>query len=295
MIDYSGQVCLVCKEAFSAEDDIVVCPECGTPYHRHCYREQGKCINTPLHESGGSWQIEKHKEQEAEKKAAHQEEMRRQAAEREQNGMHDPSNAPMYDGIRMNNDPCLGLDPEEKLEDTTIKEMTSFIATNRFYYLPMFRIMKLTGKKMSFNLTALFFPQLYFANRKMWAMTLLSIVLQFAISLPSTLVMVTEQMGISIDWINMESTIFAWLLNLTAFADLIFSMVCCLFANYFYFRFALRKIRSIKQETAKETADPAQLYANLEEAGGTSTSNMVLALIIQMALVFTFSLAILLL
>jgi len=54
MIDYSGQVCLVCKEAFSAEDDIVVCPECGTPYHRHCYREQGKCINTPLHESGGS-------------------------------------------------------------------------------------------------------------------------------------------------------------------------------------------------------------------------------------------------
>ncbi len=295
MIDYSGQVCMVCDQAFGSEDDIVVCPECGTPYHRHCYHEKGQCINTALHENGGSWQIEKHKEQEAEKKAAQQEEMRRQAAERERNGMHDPSNAPMYDGIRMNNDPCLGLDPDEPLEDTNIKEMTSFIATNRFYYLPMFRMMKLTGKKMSFNLTALFFPQLYFANRKMWAMTLLSILLQFAISLPSTLVMVSEYMGISYDWINVQSTGFAWLLNLTGVADLILSMIYCLFSNYFYYRFALRKIRSIKKETAKETADPAQLYVNLEEAGGTSAVNMILALIIQMALVFTLSLALLLL
>lgn len=79
--------------------------------------------------------------------------------------------------------------------------------------------------------------------------------------------------------------------NVTGIADLAFSMICCLFGNYFYYRFALKKIKSIK----KETAVPEQLYVNLTEAGGTSLGNIVLAAVIQLALVFTFSLALFLL
>ncbi len=291
MIDYSGQTCIVCNKAFTEHDDIVVCPECGTPYHRDCYKAEGRCINNALHENGGSWQIEKHREQEAEKKAAHQEEMQQQAAQRARDGMNDVSNSPMYDGIRMNNDPCLGLDPNEQMDGVTVKEMTSFIATNRFYYLPVFRMMKVTGKKLSFNLTCLFFPQFYFANRKMWAMTLLSILLQFAIAVPSSLLVISEQMGITFDWLNTQSAMFNLLMNVTSIADLAFSMICCLFGNYFYYRFALKKIKNVK----KETTESDQLYVNLAEAGGTSVGNIVLAAVIQLALVFTFSLAVFLL
>ncbi len=291
MIDYSGQACIVCSKMFTEEDDIVVCPECGTPYHRECYRVEGRCINDALHAAGGSWQIEKHQEQEAQKKAAHQAEMEQQAAQRQRDGMTDVSNSPMYDGMRMNNDPCLGLDPNEQMDGVTVKEMTSFIATNRFYYLPVFRMMKLSGKKLSFNLTCLFFPQFYFANRKMWAMTLLSILLQFAIAIPSSLVMITEQMGIAVEWVNTQSTFFNMMLNFTSIADLAFSMICCLFGNYFYYRFALKRIKSMK----KQTTEPELLYVNLAEAGGTSVGNIVLAAVIQLALAFTFSLAIFLL
>ena len=31
---YTGIPCAACGKKFTAEDDVVVCPECGTPHHR---------------------------------------------------------------------------------------------------------------------------------------------------------------------------------------------------------------------------------------------------------------------
>ena len=63
-MDYKGRSCPVCSEEFREEDDIVVCPKCGAPYHRECYKKNNKCIFAELHKSGKSWQ-----EAEEEKKA----------------------------------------------------------------------------------------------------------------------------------------------------------------------------------------------------------------------------------
>lgn len=54
-MDYKGIKCPVCEKPFSEDDDIVVCPKCGAPYHRDCYNEKGECIFTELHESGEAW------------------------------------------------------------------------------------------------------------------------------------------------------------------------------------------------------------------------------------------------
>ena len=51
-MDYIGNKCPVCARFFHADDDIVVCPECGTPHHRECYASLGHCVNEPLHSSG---------------------------------------------------------------------------------------------------------------------------------------------------------------------------------------------------------------------------------------------------
>ena len=53
---YTGCQCIICQKVFENDDDIVVCPDCGTPYHRSCYQSAGHCINQPLHAVGGSWQ-----------------------------------------------------------------------------------------------------------------------------------------------------------------------------------------------------------------------------------------------
>lgn len=52
---FTDSECAVCGKAFSADDDVVVCPRCGTPHHRSCYTENGGCANEALHESGFEW------------------------------------------------------------------------------------------------------------------------------------------------------------------------------------------------------------------------------------------------
>lgn len=54
-MNYTGIKCPVCDKAFQPDDDIVVCPECGAPYHRECYHQAGKCKFDDLHEAGKHW------------------------------------------------------------------------------------------------------------------------------------------------------------------------------------------------------------------------------------------------
>ncbi|MGN0532773.1 MAG: RING finger protein [Eubacterium sp.] len=52
MIFKNGESCPVCDKKFNEEDDIVICPLCGTPHHRQCYSRLGKCANADKHKSG---------------------------------------------------------------------------------------------------------------------------------------------------------------------------------------------------------------------------------------------------
>lgn len=283
MIAYEGEPCLGCGEPLHDTDDIVVCPECGTPYHRSCYHKAGKCVNTALHQSGGSWQIQKADALAEQKRAEKREEQAQQAAEREHGNAPKMFYAELYDGVRINPDaPCAGLDPAEEHDGVTMGELSEFVATNKFYYLPLFRLMQKTGKKISFNLSGLFFPQLYFANRKMWAMTLVSILCNLLCNIPTWLVFLVEEMNMSLPWLNTESTLFLTLLRIASVVGFIFPVLCCLLANYWYYRFSVRKIHEIK----KAAAPDSDLGLALRNEGGTSLANMGLAIVIQLALIF---------
>ena len=56
MSNYTGCKCPVCQQPFTETDDIVVCPECGAPYHRDCYHKQGGCVYAEKHGTGFEWQ-----------------------------------------------------------------------------------------------------------------------------------------------------------------------------------------------------------------------------------------------
>ena len=62
-MEYKGKPCPVCMRTFRDEDDVVVCPKCGAPYHRECYQEKGKCIFIDLHNSGKSWKEQQEAQQ----------------------------------------------------------------------------------------------------------------------------------------------------------------------------------------------------------------------------------------
>ena len=62
-MDYKGLKCSVCGKPFSENDDIVVCPECGAPYHRDCYAKVGKCVYTDRHGTPDAWKPPQHTEE----------------------------------------------------------------------------------------------------------------------------------------------------------------------------------------------------------------------------------------
>ena len=66
MFNYTGYECKSCGKKFTDDDDIVVCPECGTPYHRDCYKKEGRCINDELHSKHMSWKAEVEEKEQAE-------------------------------------------------------------------------------------------------------------------------------------------------------------------------------------------------------------------------------------
>lgn len=58
MSNYTGYRCPVCGKAFQQEDDVVVCPDCGTPHHRACYHSLGHCVHEDRHSDGQQWSPE---------------------------------------------------------------------------------------------------------------------------------------------------------------------------------------------------------------------------------------------
>lgn len=57
-MNYNGIECPSCGKKFEQTDDIVVCPICGTPQHRSCWNEHGRCINEEKHIEGFIWQMQ---------------------------------------------------------------------------------------------------------------------------------------------------------------------------------------------------------------------------------------------
>lgn len=53
---YINSVCDGCGLPLREEDDIVVCPECGTPQHRECYKKENRCVNEHRHSEDFEWE-----------------------------------------------------------------------------------------------------------------------------------------------------------------------------------------------------------------------------------------------
>lgn len=221
---YTGDKCFSCGETFSVDDDVVVCPECGTPYHRSCYKNAGKCLNDALHESGQSWQsaederkaaLSSYNSNDSAQNASEDETKSPDAADDEKIcprcfaknppeadkcedcGFPLPTDkeandaakrvadyAKAVEGMDINKE-YFGFNPEEEFGDgVKLGEVAQFVGPNTLYYLPLFKRMKDLGTKVSFNLICLICPYFHFAYRKMWLWTVISAIIAVILNLP---------------------------------------------------------------------------------------------------------------
>ena len=306
---YTGSKCIICQNTFGDDDDIVVCPDCGTPYHRSCYQSEGHCVNTSLHAVGGSWQSQ-------------QNEIRmklggrpcpscgfvnkpdaRDCASCGTSLMQEYDEQPSPSAVRIplpggHNvyfdaaDPCCGASPEEPVEEERLGDVASFVGRNTLYYIPLFRRFRDTGRKISLNLTCILFPYLYFAYRKMWPMAILSALINIACGLPySMLNMLTtlqskeytdmltqlygEESAHMFDGLTAFLSSQEGLLNTLGVPLFLFSLgirlVFCLSANYMYYRHVLGGVGKIRKAAPTQSVRTALLHSE----GGASILNVI--------------------
>ncbi|MBQ8469678.1 MAG: hypothetical protein IJ547_03680 [Clostridia bacterium] len=191
--------CPYCLKPFEEGDDVVVCPECGTPGHRFCWKEAGHCFNEPKHASGYVWQIPYNAEREAaEQKAREEEAARRQARTFGSGQGQQTDNRP--DGMPFDNEygnyasyttgdhgemrPTMRvIGPEEMLGDFRVREYGDVIQNNKNRYIPKFFLMENTKRNVVGNFAAFLVPTLWSAYRRMYGLAILLVLLQFLVPL----------------------------------------------------------------------------------------------------------------
>lgn len=257
---YTGKNCVLCGKEFTDGDDIVVCPECGSPHHRNCYKTAGECANKVRHAGKYNWN--------AENAAA----------------------APAFEFAQPPDFTASADQPHEYIIYENgkpvyyAKELLDyifFVRENIAYYMPLFvRFMK-SGINVSFNLICFIFPPAYFANRKMWGWAILTSILSVILLIPVMLASFATLEGgyISeniVQVLNNNSGLINTLIMAANVGDFIMRLMLCLFGNRLYYNFAVNKIKKIKDMNSG-IAQKEQLMIN----GGTNPLNIFTIIIIN--------------
>ena len=188
MPDYKKYKCPVCNKQFKDGDDIVVCPECGTPHHRECYKLTGHCVNQGLHKSGYSF-IDSEKEKlkvEEQKETAKSFEgeysgdyyyspdddfvaqAKKEAQEKKQASTDNDNTDGGFFSI-----PTIQVDEslykmKGTIDGLSIADIAATVRTNISRFIQIFKKQSKTKKKAGWNWAAFFFGSFYLLFRKMY-------------------------------------------------------------------------------------------------------------------------------
>lgn len=188
MPDYKKYKCPVCNKQFKDGDDIVVCPECGTPHHRECYKLTGHCVNQGLHKSGYSF-IDSEKEKlkvEEQKETAKSFEgeysgdyyyspdddfvaqAKKEVQEKKQASTDNDNTDGGFFSI-----PTIQVDESfykmrGTIDGLSISDIAATVRTNVSRFIQIFKKQSKTKRKAGWNWAAFFFGSFYLLFRKMY-------------------------------------------------------------------------------------------------------------------------------
>jgi DNA-directed RNA polymerase subunit RPC12/RpoP len=293
---YTNYKCPVCNNQFTENDDVVVCPECGTPHHRECYKQNGKCKNAELHGTGFKWEATATAEANPQpvNPQPNPNPVFNQTQNPNQNQNYNPfTNYSTPFPPPPQNNP-LNLFPQELEEGVSTTDVATFVQYNGIRYVQKFFYVK--GGKRTVNWAALFFAPYWFFYRKMHKLGAIFMALMLALSLMSLLPPVqritnanyeymeqlevistmdptseeaqTAQIELYTDMMNTYKQNYLGL-GLTAFqgiASLIIRIYIALNANKWYYQHVTREIKKVNGENFP----PEKRTHSIYKAGGTA-------------------------
>ena len=306
MPKYYGCPCEGCGEPLTLKDDIVVCPDCGAPYHRTCYEKLGRCIHSPAHAAGYEWHFPY---QDAELRTcpscgertlrseetcrccgaalppeteADEQLNDRKAAQDEQHGGFDYERfyrqyeQQTMDPLHRNLQAAFGKD--ELIDGIPSSDWMTYIGTAAPAYLNDYSRMQLQHTKISMCFSALVFGPFYFFYRKAWKPAFGFLAAELVVALP-TLLSMMQATGSPLT-AGISSTAIVVLSRIMTVFSFALVMLRTLYAKWLYRKSAAERIRRIRAEFP----DAAQRRAVLSAQGGVSIAGVVGAFVLLMVL-----------
>ena len=306
MPKYYGCPCEGCGEPLTLKDDIVVCPDCGAPYHRTCYEKLGRCIHSPAHAAGYEWHFP-YRDAElrtcpscGERTLRSEETCRccgaalppeteadeqlndRKAAQDEQHGGFDYERfyrqyeQQTMDPLHRNLQAAFGKD--ELIDGIPSSDWMTYIGTAAPAYLNDYSRMQLQHTKISMCFSALVFGPFYFFYRKAWKPAFGFLAAELVVALP-TLLSMMQATGSPLT-AGISSTAIVVLSRIMTVFSFALVMLRTLYAKWLYRKSAAERIRRIRAEFP----DAAQRRAVLSAQGGVSIAGVIGACVLLMVL-----------
>lgn len=278
--EFKNEKCAACGMKFFDDSDIVVCPECGTPYHRECWERIGACVHSAEH---GSYEW-KGENQELREHLENIESAENQKHENTNDGF-EIIHVDSYDEYREIMDKKL-LEQQkdfDAIDGVTAQELLKFIGKNGYYYLPVFKDIRKNNKSLKLNFAAFLMFPMHCFYRKMNLFGVVMMTLLFLTTEAKILLShFAEQLGIS-DHMLMTAYIIATALSLAI------DIFVLMFFNYLYFKSCIKRINAIKHHYSEENYD--RILARIEAAGRPSLFYAVaFSLCSGIAIIFVFQL-----
>ena len=304
MPKYYGCPCEGCGRPLALTDDIVVCPDCGAPYHRECYEKLGRCIHTPAHGAGYEWRFPYKDEELRTCPSCGERTLRSETVCRccgavmpPEDQSPDPSaqtasgseqNRFDYDDLyrqyqqtveeptRRNVQAAFGK--EELIDGIPYSDWNDYIGKAAPVYLNDYSRMQLQHTKISMCLSALVFGPFYFFYRKAWKPAFGFLAAELVLALP-TLLSMMQATGSPLT-AGISSTVIVILSRIMTVLSFALVMLRTLYAKWLYRKSAAERIRRIRAEFP----DAAQRRAVLSAQGGVSIAGVIGAFVLLMVL-----------
>lgn len=300
MFYYEGLSCPVCGKPFVAEDDIVVCPKCGLPHHRECWKRVGHCYEVKKHDTAEQWTRERGTAQQAVHSTPDSGTASGDKQVCSRCGEHNPEFAEFCTrcGCSLNATDWHSAQPysqpqrppvneytpygpanppystTEKIGDHTAEELVTMVGNKGHYYLPRFRAIS-HGGSGGWNWPAFIFGPFWLFYRKQYGLGVLCFIIHTLANIASFIAYdpvmsaVDEAAALAAETALMNSPLFIPV-ALLAVLDMLMCVVLGLKGNEFYFRFCTKKITAAKKDT------PDLSPAELASIGGVSVGIVLL-------------------
>lgn len=292
MSSFYGSTCPYCKKNFTESDDIVVCPECGTPHHRDCYMEHSACANEAKHSENFEWKPEFSVAAPSGISYEHAGSSNGETTECPGCGRENPKGAhfcqscgcrleepdhhmPSIEDFRRERNRMFTEAFGDDIGGISAKEAAIYVRSNIEYFLPRFAAFS-RGVKFDTNFAAFIFSYLYLFYRKMYGLGIAVFAATMILSIPTfllDLVTIQEQymeMGLisQIIWeIPHQETlaIYAIVANALVWAMRIALMM---FTNRLYFSKVVSAVKGARESF--KNADQNAIANFFRKKGGTS-------------------------